>query len=170
MMYNHPPELPAKTKEIARLHYTLVLQDHRVPWFKDCLLSIKEFSQEQEEKNDKTDEEKMGWYENIKTAEHILETIDAQPDSPNHRVRFPVNDYKRDWLKDQFTHHRDYKLSRLERLQNKRENQLSIVGLEGDLEMINHILKIIEREAEASMNIAFTTARTFLEATDVEWW
>jgi hypothetical protein len=111
-------ELPAKTKEIPRLHYTLVLQDYRVPWLKDCLLSIKEFNQEQEEENDKTDEEKMGWYKNdIKTAEHILETIDAQYNSPNHRVKIPVNDYERDWLKDQFTHHRDYKLSRLDRLE-----------------------------------------------------
>ena len=139
-------ELPAKTKEIARLHYTLVLQDYRVRWLKDCLLSIKEFSQEQEVKNDKTDEEKMGWYGNINTAEHILETIDAQPNSPNHRVKIPVNDYERDWLKDQFTHYRNYKLSRLERLDNNRRNQLSIVEFEGDLEMINHILKIIETE------------------------
>jgi hypothetical protein len=27
-----------------------------------------------------------------------------------------------------------------------------------------------DREVKASVNIAFTTVRAFLEATDVEWW
>ena len=135
----------------------LVLQDYRVPWFKDCLLQITEFNEEQLEnkrkKNDKTYEERMAWCKNsIKIAEHILKTIDAQYNSPNHWVEIPVNDYERDWLKDQFTHRRDSKLDypkdqfthrRDSKHKDKTKNQLSTVEFEGDLGMINHILKII---------------------------
>jgi hypothetical protein len=91
---------------------------------------------------------KRAWHQNeLKTAKHILKTIDARYtySGPNPWVEIPVNDYERDWLKGQFTHHRNSKLSYLEQqFKNERKNQISLVELEGDLYMISHILRIID--------------------------
>jgi hypothetical protein len=124
----------------------LVLQYYRVPWFKEQLLWIVETIQyelEQEEENDKTDEEIMFGKNVLKIAKHILKTIDAQYNHPYHWVEIPVNEYERDWLKGYFSYEGKLKRGYLKNV-NERKDKRAIVEMNGDLEMINHLLKIID--------------------------
>jgi hypothetical protein len=123
----------------------LVLQYYRVPWFKEQLLWIEETIQyelEQEEENDKTDEE-IAFRKNVlKIAKHILKTIDAQYNRPYHWVEIPVNEYERYWLKGYFSYERKLKREYLKNASETKDER-AIVEMNGDLDMINHILKII---------------------------
>lgn len=124
----------------------LVLQYYRVPWLKKQLLRIEEISQyelEQEGENDKTDEE-IAFHKNVlKTARHIRKTIDTQYNRPYHWVEIPVNEYERDWLKGYFSYEKKLKRECLKNA-SERKDERAILGMNSDLEMINHILKIID--------------------------
>jgi hypothetical protein len=125
----------------------LVLQYYRVPWFKEQLLRIEEINEyelEQEGENDKTDEEIASRKNVLKTAKHILKTIDAQYNRPYYWVEIPVDEDERDWLKGYFSYERKFTRGYLKNV-SERKDERAIVEMIGDLEMINHILKIIAR-------------------------